>query len=153
MSLMRHEPFKFLRRIQSDLNDYFKGSGYHQVPDLFDHATPSLFSGDWSPTVNIREEESGFVIEADIPGVDPKDVQVYMDRGSLCIKGERHEERKEKKSGYKLQESAHGTFERRFLMPETADASNITAKGRHGILTVTIAKKPANKPQLIKVES
>ncbi len=153
MSITRHEPFKLLSRIQSDLNDYFRLSGYRHLPDLFDGSTSSLFEGDWSPTANIREEDTTFVIEADIPGVDPKDVQVYMDRGALCIKGERREVHKEKKAGYRLQESAYGAFERRFILPETADVGSIKAKQMHGTLTVTIGKKEASKPQLIKVES
>ena len=152
MLLTNYEPVQFLNRMQSDLNDFFKINGKTRFPSLFDESS-SLISAEWVPSVDIKENDKQFAITVDVPGVDPKDIQVSMENGYLSIRGERKEEKEESNADQRIRECAYGSFERRFSMPDTADADRVTAKNKNGVLTVTVAKKEAAKPKLIKIES
>jgi HSP20 family protein len=112
----------------------------------------SVVTSDWTPAVDIRESDNAFVIVADIPGVDPKDIDVHMENGMLTIKGERETEKKEEKEGYKRVERQYGSFYRRFSLPDTADAEKIAAKCKNGVVEITIPKKEAVQPRKISVE-
>jgi len=106
----------------------------------------------WSPRVDIREEADRFVIFADIPGVDPKEIEVQMDKGILTLKGERAEGAPAEDQGYSRRERAWGAFHRRFALPDSADADGITASGRHGVLRIDIPKRPQATPRRIQVQ-
>ena len=110
-------------------------------------------TADWVPTVDIKEEENRFVVLADIPGVDPKDIEITMDKGVLTIRGERKHENKEEREGYKRVERARGSFYRRFALPDTADVENVSARGNNGVLEVVIPKQEAAQPRRISVDS
>jgi len=105
----------------------------------------------WQPRVDIVEAPEAFVLLADLPGIDPAQIQVQMDRNVLSIKGERLAA--ELAEGHKqlLGERRSGGFERRFALPETADAEGITASGRNGVLEIRIPKKPLSAPRRIVV--
>lgn len=105
----------------------------------------------WSPSVDIREEEDKFVLVADIPGVDPKDIEITMEKGTLTIKGEREKEHEEERNGYRRLERVRGSFVRRFAFPETVDVEGIHASGKDGVLTLTIPKKESAQPRKITV--
>jgi HSP20 family protein len=92
------------------------------------------------------------VLLADIPGVDPKDIEITMEKGILCIKGERRTESREELEGFKRIERARGTFYRRFSLPDSADAERISARGRDGVLEVVIPKQEKVQPRRITVE-
>ncbi len=113
----------------------------------------SVATADWVPAVDIKEENDKFVIEADIPGVDPKDIEISMENGILTIKGERKLERQEEKDSYKRIERVYGSFYRRFALPDTADAEKISAKSKNGVLEIVIPKKEEVKPRRITVEA
>jgi HSP20 family protein len=102
--------------------------------------------------VDIREEADRFVIFADIPGVDPQEIEVQMDKGILTLKGERAEEASAEGRGYSRRERAWGSFHRRFALPDSADADGITASGRHGVLRIDIPKRPQATPRRIQVQ-
>ena len=152
MLLTKYEPVNFLNRMQSDLNDFFRVNGNSRMPSLFDDNN-ELLSAEWIPSVDVKENGKQFTITADVPGVDPKDIEVSMENGFLSIKGERKEEKEETKDDRRIKECSYGSFERRFSMPDTADADRVTAKNKNGVLTVTIAKKQAAKPKLIEIQS
>ncbi len=76
-----------------------------------------------------------------MPGVEPNDIEVHMENGVLSVKGERREEHKEEKEGYKRIERTYGNFHRRFNLPDTAGAEGITAKSRNGSLEISIPKR------------
>lgn len=105
----------------------------------------------WTPRVDIREEDDRFLIEADIPGVDPKEIEVHMDKGVLTIKGERTQEKIEDDNRFSRIERQHGIFHRRFALPESADPDNIQASGKNGVLQIAIPKRPAATPRRIQV--
>ncbi|WP_036261064.1 Hsp20/alpha crystallin family protein [Methylocapsa aurea] len=101
-----------------------------------------------APAVDIVEKPNAYEVTAELPGLDEKNIEVTVVNGSLIIKGEKHEEREEKKKDYYLQERHFGSFERRFAMPEGVDADKIEASFTKGLLTVTLPKKPeAQKPE------
>ncbi|OGT81195.1 MAG: heat-shock protein Hsp20, partial [Gammaproteobacteria bacterium RIFCSPLOWO2_02_FULL_52_10] len=107
----------------------------------------------WMPSVDVREDEDKFVFLADIPGVDPKDIEVTCEHGVLTIKGERKAETEEEREGYKRIERSRGTFYRRFNLPDTADAEHIKANSKNGVLELTIPKVEKAKPRKIAVKS
>ena len=101
--------------------------------------------------VDIKEEADRFVLLADIPGVDPQDIDVQMDKGLLTIKGERTLEARSENERFSRTERVHGVFHRRFALPDSADPERITASGRNGVLQIVIPKKPETTPRKIQV--
>ena len=154
MSLSKYEPASFLNKMQADLDDYYKLNGRRMTPSLFEHPV-SPFSTDWLPRVNLKESKKAYTISVDVPGVDPKDIEVSMDDGCLVISGERRDEKVEQDENHHLEECFHGIFERRFRMPETVDTKKISAKEKHGVLKIVIGKTKtkASKPDRIEIKS
>jgi len=104
-------------------------------------------AGAATPAVDVVEKDNAYEITADLPGHDEKDVEVRLSNGNLTIKGEKREEKEEKKEDYYLKERHFGSFERMFRVPDGVDADKIEAKFNKGVLTVTLPKKPeAQKP-------
>ncbi len=100
-----------------------------------------------APAVDIVEKDNAFEVTAELPGMDEKDIEVKVADNYLTIKGEKQEEKEEKKKGYYLQERHFGSFERSFRVPESVDADKIGAAFKKGVLKVTLPKKPeARKP-------
>ncbi len=149
MNLVNYEPFKAMSRLQDEINQLFRHGDF--LPN--NSKELDFTKSEWSPSVDIKDEKKNFVISADIPGVDPKDIEVNMDNGMLTIKGERKTESKEEENGYSRVECSRGTFIRRFTLPETADTENVKAKGKNGVLQIKIGKKTPDKAKSIKIES
>jgi len=108
---------------------------------------------DWVPAVDIVEENERFVLQADVPGVDPSDIDVSMDKGVLSVSGSRKTETVGEENGFRRIERNSGRFLRRFTLPETAHAEGITAKCQNGILEVVIPKMPAVQARRIEVQA
>ena len=106
----------------------------------------------WSPAVNIMEDEDTFVLSADMPGVDPKDIEVNMENGILTIKGERCTEAAKDRGRYSRVERVNGDFYRRFSLPDTTDADKISARCSNGVLEVLIPKHEKVKPRRVTVQ-
>ena len=147
MAIVRYDPWSVMNQLQDEMNKAFSRVG------PADEASDSVVTADWAPAVDIKEEEDRFVLHADIPGVDPKDIEVSMENGGLCIKGERKTESEEEKEGYKRIERARGTFYRRFALPDTVAADKISARSDHGVLEVVIPKQEKTQPRKITVEN
>ncbi|MFQ5647184.1 MAG: Hsp20/alpha crystallin family protein [bacterium] len=128
------DPFKW------DLNDFFDTS--------FPVAGEEL---QWSPTVDIYEEDGHYRVKADLPGIQQKDVKVSLENGVLTIKGERTLEHKEKGEDYHLVERRSGRFQRCFRLPGKVDAGKIDARFENGVLDVTLPKVEKEKEIQIKV--
>lgn len=118
-----------------------------------DNDASSVVTSQWAPRVDIREDEQRFVILADIPGVDPAQIEVSMDKGILAIKGEREAGSAESGSTFTRVERARGTFHRRFALPDSADAEGITANGKFGVLEIVIPKKAQATPRRITINA
>ena len=150
MTLVNYEPWGLLDRLQHQLNQ----SGFsNKVLADNDSDYSNVVTSRWSPAVDIKEEADRFLITADLPGVDPKDIEITMENGVLAIKGERQSEAREEKEGYKRVERVSGSFYRRFSLPDTADAERIEAKGKDGVLEVILPKHEKVQPRKIEVKS
>jgi HSP20 family protein len=145
MNLIRFEPWSIVDLLHRDL-DRLAG----QRVSLGD-ADGS--ASDWVPAVDIVEEKDRFVLRADVPGVEPKDIEISMDAGVLSLSGQRYEEARSEDAGMQRVERVSGRFFRRFSLPDTADAEGIKAQSRNGILEVTIPKLPEVRARRIEVEA
>jgi HSP20 family protein len=124
---------------------------------LFQDSLSRLFSEPasrpWSPAVDIYENENELVLKADVPEVDPKNIGIQIENGTLTLKGERKfEEQNNTGKGFHRVERSYGAFVRAFSLPETIDGEKVKADYKNGVLTVTIAKKEVAKPRMINVE-
>ncbi len=135
MNIIHYDPWRRFQQLQREA-----GNLLDSRLDS-DDGSATMATSDWVPAVDIKEEDNRFLIVADVPGVEPDNIEVHMENGMLSIKGERHEEHTDEKEGYKRIERVHGSFHRRFNLPETADAENITAKSRNGSLEISIPKR------------
>ena len=149
MNTLLREPSSLFNRMQEDFNQMTRWMG-ERFPSWLEEDS-NIATSDWMPSVDIQEKDDKFVIEADIPGVDPKDIEVSMDQGMLSIRGERKTESKTEKNGYRRVECNHGIFHRRFSLPLSANPEKISAKGKNGVLQITVDKRETTKPKRIKV--
>src|SRR5689334_14814798 len=144
MALVRYEPWSVVNRLHQSLDHLF-GEAFNS-PEAT--STPSTT---WVPRVDIHEEKDRFVVLADVPGVEPKDIDVTADNGVLTVRGERRSEKRETENGYERIERVSGSFVRRFKLPDGANTESITAKQTNGVLEVTIPKTPAAQPRRITI--
>ncbi|MFB3116714.1 MAG: Hsp20/alpha crystallin family protein [Gammaproteobacteria bacterium] len=151
MALVRYEPWNLLDRLQREFNLQNLLDPY--VREVEGEDNSNVVTSHWRPAVDIKEEEDRFVIYADLPGVDPDDIEITMEQGVLTLKGERSEETTKEREGYKRVERVNGSFYRRFSLPDIADAERIEAKGKNGVLEITLPKQEKAKPKRITVKS
>lgn len=144
MSLVRYEPFNLLSRL--GIHDPFS------LDALTENKSDDVAVSHWRPAVDIKEEDNRYLITADLPGIDPKDIEITMEDGVLTIKGNRSVENQEEREGYKRVERARGTFYRRFSLPDTADAEKVKATGKNGVLEVAIPKQAKVQARRISVD-
>lgn len=94
------------------------------------------------PAVDITEKDKSYEITAELPGMDQKNIEIKLSNGSLIIKGEKKEDKEEKRKGYHLSERHYGSFERVFNLPKGVDAEKIDASFSKGVLSISLPKKP-----------
>jgi len=152
MALVRYEPWHVVNRLHQTLdqvfNNHFGDDAALSSPEA--SSSPSV---SWVPRVDIHEEKDRFVVLADVPGVDPKDIDITADNGVLTVRGERKAEKRETENGYERIERVSGSFLRRFTLPEGANTEQIKAKQTNGVLEVTIPKTPAVQPRRISIDA
>ncbi len=148
MNITRFEPWSLINLLHQDL-DQIAGRRFGLAGS--DHNGSSV--ADWVPAVDIVEEKDRYVLRADVPGVKPEDIEVNMENGILSVSGERHLESTEEAQGMRRVERVSGKFYRRFTLPDTADAEEISAKSANGILEVVIPKQPQILAQKITVKA
>ena len=112
----------------------------------------SLMVADWSPLVDITEEDHEYLFKADLPEIKKDDVKVTVENGILCVFGERKIEKEEKKTKFHRIERSYGTFRRSFTLPQDADGTKVTADFRDGVLKVHLPKTAIAKPKAIEVQ-
>jgi HSP20 family protein len=148
MNVTRYEPWRLINLLQRDL-DQIAGRRFGVGQESDD----SNSVADWIPPVDIVEEKDRFVLRADLPGVNPDQIDISMENGILSIAGERREEKTERVEGMQRVERISGKFYRRFSLPETADADNVSAKSSNGILEVEIPKQAQVQARRIAVQA
>lgn len=147
MSIHRYSTPSTQSKPQADfqsLVERFFGLNQEQDPS-------NVVTSQWTPRVDIKEEKERFLILADIPGVDPADIEIHMEKGTLTIKGERKVEQVEENDKFTRVERSRGVFHRRFALPDSANPEGITAVGKHGVLEIAIPKRPESTPRRINI--
>ncbi|NOZ77938.1 MAG: Hsp20/alpha crystallin family protein [Acidobacteria bacterium] len=108
--------------------------------------------GAWAPAVDVLETKDGLQLTAELPGIDPKNVEVTVENGVLSVRGERSFEKAAEGETYHRVERVYGTFERSFTLPTSVDPDKIKAQFKNGLLTLTIPKREEAKPKPIKIQ-
>ena len=101
-----------------------------------------------APSIDLRETEKEFVVEAELPGMDEKDVSVTLSNGVLTLKGEKKSKRDEKKENFHLMERSYGSFQRSFQLGDAVDPDKVSATFDKGVLKVTVAKRAEAAKQI-----
>jgi HSP20 family protein len=146
------DPFNALRSDMNRLFDRFTGGSFPSLPELFG---PAISNDAILMDVDVRESGEEIVIEAELPGVEEKDISVSMSDGILTIKGEKKYEHEEEKEGYQRMERYYGNFRRSMRLPDSIDDEKVEAKLDKGVLTVKLAKRPeaVKEERKIKIKS
>jgi HSP20 family protein len=151
MNILRYRQMPGPGRVQNDLRQMFDRLIEGNLFDQDESDDSSIVTSQWVPRVDVKEEQNRFVLYADLPGIDPDEIEVSMDKGILTIKGERSSETSDQTDRFSRIERRYGSFYRRFALPDSADAEGIQAHGRNGVLEITIPKKPEAAPRRIQV--
>ena len=132
------DPFSAMRSEMDRVFDSFLGRGSGRFPAFarVDDSDPVV------PSIDVRETDTELVVEAELPGMDEKDINVTLANGILTLKGEKKSEREEKKDDYHLMERSYGSFQRSFQVADTIDPDKVKAVFDKGVLKVTLQKRP-----------
>ncbi|MHC4320924.1 MAG: Hsp20/alpha crystallin family protein [Planctomycetota bacterium] len=120
------------------------------LDSFFNRESP--YGTDWRPVVDVAETESDVLVKAEIPGIDPKDIDVSITGEKLTLKGEKKEEKENTGKCYHRVESSYGSFKRVITLPASVDVDKVTAEGKNGILEITLPKKEESKAKKINVK-
>ena len=112
-----------------------------------------FFTGEWTPAVDIYEDENAITLKADIPGIDPNHLDIRVEGNTLQIKGERKFEKETKRENFYRVERAYGTFARSFTLPQNVQSDRIEASYKNGELKIMLPKSEDAKPKSIKVKA
>jgi len=145
MAIVRWEPFRDLLTTQDRFNRLFNET----FSRFFDEGEGGLRH--WNPAVDIFETENNLVLKAELPDVDPKDVEIRVENGTLYLKGERKLSSEVKQDNYHRIERSYGQFVRNFALPGSVNPEQVTAEYSNGILTLTMPKREEAKPKTIKI--
>jgi HSP20 family protein len=148
MPIVRWEPFRDLVSLQGRMNRLFDES-FRGVSR--GGAEEDWAQGAWSPAVDIYEKDGTIVLKAELPGIEPKDVDVRVENNILTLKGERRFEAEVQQESYQRVERAYGAFSRSFTLPTVVDTDNIKAEFKDGVLRMSLPKKEEAKPKQISI--
>lgn len=140
MASFVYQPFSLLEDLQRDLARAIPRRGSAEETE----------QRTFVPNVDIQEDEKGYYVALDLPGVNPDEVDVTAHNGVLSVSGKREWEQGERKEF--LRERWQGKFERRFTLPEFADSEKIEAKYNHGVLAIFLPKSAEAEPRRITVQ-
>ena len=133
--------------LQSEMNRmldrFFRGG---DLSDL------EMETGAWMPPIDLAETEDKLTVKAEIPGIDPKEVEISVKDNILHIKGEKKEEKEEKGKNYYRMERRYGCFSRSINLPSSVDTNKVTAEYKNGVLEIALQKKEEVKPKQISVK-
>lgn len=146
MAIVRWEPLRDLLTTQ----DWFNRLLNDTFAQFFRHEGMSARA--WAPAVDIYETEDNLVLKAELPGVDPKDVELRVEDGTLYLKGQRKIEREVKEENFHRLERSYGSFSRSFALPSRIDSGKVKAEYKDGLLTLTMPKKAEAKPKTIPID-
>src|SRR5215467_1745143 len=142
-TIARWEPFRGVTTLQDQFNRLYN--------DVFERKGEETSLSAWAPAVDIYETEHDLVIEADVPDVDPKDLDIRVENNILTIRGDRKFEKKVNEENYLRVERSYGSFARSFTLANTVNADAIKAEYQNGVLALSLPKREEAKPKQIKV--
>jgi len=146
MTLVRWNPMRDFSVLQNQMNRLFEDAIGTWLGDSNGTATTN-----WVPLADIYETDNDLIVRAELPGVDPKKIDVRVENNVLTIRGERPFEQKVEKENYHRMERPYGTFARSFTLPAVIDSDKICAEYRDGILNLTLPKSEKAKPKRIQI--
>jgi len=146
MTLVRWNPVRDFSVLQNQMNRLFEDAMGTWLGE-----SNGRGSTGWVPLADIYENENDLIVRAELPGVDPKVVDVRVENNVLTIRGERPFEQKVEQESYHRLERSYGTFSRSFALPTTIDADKIHAEYRDGVLNLTLPKSEKAKPKRIQI--
>lgn len=147
MNLVKWDPFHELEDVSARLNRLFG-----RTPTHTDHNQDLLALSDWSPSVDISETDTAYLIKGEIPGVNKEDVRISIEDKMLTMRGERKQEKEEKNKKFHRIERSYGSFMRSFRMPDDVDEANIKAEFKDGLLNITLPKSEKAKAKAKAIE-
>jgi HSP20 family protein len=136
--IRRFDPFAEMSRLQDEMGNLFGGDARR---------------AGFTPAVDIYEDKEGFHVKAELPGLKPEEVHVNVENNMLTLRGERKLEKEDKREGYHRIERAYGSFQRSFVLPNSADAEKVQAEMKDGVLAVLIPKKATAQARRVEVKS
>src|SRR6059036_484020 len=147
--LITWNPLREMDEAQNRLNRFFLGGFPNRMGSGEIH---SLAVADWSPEVDISEDEHGYLLKADLPEIKKDDVRVTVEDGILCVSGERKTEKEDQKRKFHRIERSYGNFRRSFTLPEDTDSKKVTAEFHDGVLKVHLPTTPIARSKAIEVK-
>jgi HSP20 family protein len=148
MAIVRWEPFRDLLGLQDRMNRWFNEQYRGGSAD-----DEWALGGSWAPAVDIYEQGNDIVLKAELPGVDPKDVDIRLENNVLTLRGERKFENEVKRESYHRVERSYGAFTRSFTLPSVVDQNAIKAEVKDGILKVVLPTREEAKPKQITISA
>jgi HSP20 family protein len=149
MQIVRFEPFRDLLGLQDRMSRLFDES--YRATQRSASAEQQEAAPSWAPAVDIYEQGTDIVLKAELPGVDPKDVDIRLENNVLSLRGQRKLEGEVKRESYHRVERSYGSFSRSFTLPTVVDQAAIKAEFKDGLLQVTLPKREEAKPKQIQV--
>jgi HSP20 family protein len=145
--LMNTHPFKNIEKTRSEMD---------RLLETFLFGKPKArgfaVQEEWQPPIDVAETESELIVNVEIPGVDPRDIDVSLTGDTLFVKGEKKPETEEKAEDYHLLERNYGTFARSIHLPVEVQNDNISASYKNGVLTVVLPKPERAQKKEIKIK-
>ena len=139
-------PWTGMSNLKQELERFFGPFGELKLDEF-----PAM--GDWAPSMDVSETKEALVVKAEVPGLDPNDIQISLQEQYLTIKGEKTREKMDKEERYHRVERFYGSFARSVRLPVGVDGSRVTASFKNGLLTVTLPKTTAAKGTTIPIKA
>jgi HSP20 family protein len=139
-------PFRDFERMRREMgrfwDSFFDGGLRRRIEE----------GGEWLPSLEVAEKKNELVVIAEVPGMEPKDIDISLSDGVLTIKGEKKQEKEEKEADYHLVERNYGAFTRSVRLPKEVQSNKINASYKDGILKITLPKSEEAKKKEIKIK-
>ncbi|HOV91076.1 MAG TPA: Hsp20/alpha crystallin family protein [Syntrophorhabdaceae bacterium] len=138
------KPWREMERIRKEMDNIW---------DTFFDRRPVRGDGvsEWMPSLDVSETKNSYIVKAEVPGIDPKDVEISLSENVLTIKGEKKQEKEEENENYHIIERSYGGFTRSFKLPGQIQGDKVKANYKNGILKITLPKTEEAKKKEIKI--
>lgn len=151
MNMIKYDPFRELRTLQDEMNRLFSTNLWRGAGPLAGEEDFARTA--WTPRVDIFETTDNLVLEAELPGMKPEDVDVSIENNTITLKGERNFEKKEENENYHRVERSYGSFTRSFTLPRNVISDEAKAEFKNGILQINLPKREEEKARKIEIKA